>query len=68
MKLKFSWGKHSRLKNIWVNIFINCQVKSDNEDNIKQGKCIEYRESYKVIRESIIEKMAVKHKLNEMNL
>lgn len=44
-------------------LFIKCQVKSDNEENIKQDKYTEYEESYMVIRECIFEKMIFKQKL-----
>ena len=44
-------------------LFIKCWVKSDNEENIKQDKCIDYEESYIVIRKCIFEEMTFKQKL-----
>ena len=38
MELTFSWGKHTKQK--YMSTFlIKCQIKNDNDENIKQDKC-----------------------------
>lgn len=44
-------------------LLIKCWVKSDNEENIKQDKSTDYKESYIVIRDCIFEEMTFKQKL-----
>lgn len=66
MKLTFSWWKQTTQKYINES-FIKCQVKSDNEENIKQGKDREYEESYMMITECIFEEVTFMQKRNEMS-
>lgn len=44
-------------------LFIKRWVKSDNEENIKQDKCIDYEGSYIVSQKCIFEEMTFKQKL-----
>lgn len=44
-------------------LLIKCWVKSDNEENIKQDKSTDYKESYMVIGDCIFEEMTFKQKL-----
>lgn len=46
-------------------LLIKCWVKSDNEENIKQDKSTDYKESYIVIRDCIfLERMILTEALN----
>lgn len=59
-EITFSQGKHTWQRYI---LFIKHWVKSDNEENIKQDKCIDYEESYIVSQKCIFEEMTFKQKL-----